>query len=342
MLTQLLPGPASSQTGFFIGTLRAGLAGGFAAWLGFTLPSAVLMVLFAAGVRRFNGPLFEAALHGLQLAAIAVVADAVLRMARVLCPDLPRAAMALLATLLVWAASGSLAQILAILLGAVLGALFLPPPHAANRNSDLPVTRGQAMACFALFAVLFAALELAPERFTDVRLPRAFYQTGSLVFGGGHVVLPLLDQAVVRPGWVDPKDFLAGYGAAQAIPGPLFSFAGYLGFVAKIRPNGVLGAVLCIIALFLPGLLLGAAAAPFWLAVRKHDRARSMLAGVNAAVVGLLLVALVRAATSGIYQGASGYAITALAFAALLSRRVSPVVVVLTSSALAMAMAVIR
>lgn len=329
-LTQLLPGPSSSQTGFLIGLARGGIAGGIAAWLGFTLPSAVIMVLFAAGVRRAHGPFIEGALHGLQVAAIAVVASAVLAMFRRLCPDWPRALFAAGAAALVLLRGGSAIQIAVILAGALLGwAVLRIPPPAKDDENPLLVSHATASAAFALFAAVFVILEFA---LPGAPLLRAFYRTGSLVFGGGHVVLPLLDQAVVRPGWVNAGDFLAGYGAAQTIPGPLFTFAAYLGYVSRVAPNGLTGAVLCLIAIFLPGLLLAIAAAPFWQWLRARSGARAAIAGVNAAVVGLLGSALVHAGLSGAMRTWFDAIFAAAGFLVLSRTRVSPVIVVLATA----------
>lgn len=326
-LTQLLPGPSSSQTGFLIGIARGGILGGIAAWLGFTLPSAVIMVLFAAGVRRAHGPLIEGALHGLQVAAIAVVASAVLAMFRRLCPDWPRALIASIAAALVLFLGGSAIQIAVILGGAILGwAVLRIPPADREEENPLPVSHAAAAAALMLFAALFVALEFA---LPGAPLLRAFYRTGALVFGGGHVVLPLLDQAVVRPGWVNANDFLAGYGAAQTIPGPLFTFAAYLGYVSRVPPHGLAGAVLCLLAIFLPGLLLAIAAAPFWRWLRARNGARAAIAGVNAAVVGLLASALAHAGLSGAVRTWLDILFAAAGFLALARTRISPVAVVL-------------
>ncbi len=338
-LTQLLPGPSSSQTGFLIGLGRGGLLGGVAAWLGFTLPSAVLMTLFAAGVKHAHGPAADGALRGLGIAAVAVVANAVMGMFLALCPDWPRRALALAAAVFVFLNSGGLAQIAALLVGAVVGWGVIRSKARVDANDNpLPVSRVTAAVCLILFGVIFASLEIAAQSGSpNVRLLDAFYRTGSLVFGGGHVVLPLLNEAVVRPGWVTPADFLAGYGAAQTIPGPLFTFAAYLGFTSLTPLHGVGGAVLCLLCIFLPGLLLAAAAAPFWSWLRRHEAVQFALSGVNAVVVGLLLSALFHAAlqvmTSGGVQNAVAVVLALIGFVALWKTRVSPVIVVLATAA---------
>jgi chromate transporter len=335
-LTQLLPGPSSSQTGFLIGIARGGLSGGAAAWLGFTLPSAILMTLFAAGVKHAHGPLADSALRGLAIAAVAVVANAVVSMFRSLCPDWPRRIVAGAAALVLSINGGGLVEVGALLAGALAGWLWIrSSPRLSADDDPLPVSRVAAAGCLALFAALFAGLEIAARisRSANVQLLEAFYRTGSLVFGGGHVVLPLLNEAVVRPGWVNAGDFLAGYGAAQTIPGPLFTFAAYLGFAARTNLHGIPGAVLCLLCIFLPGLLLAAAAAPFWNWLRRHKSAQFAVSGVNAVVVGLLFSALFHAAFSqtggAAIRGVVDITLVLSGFLALLMTRVSPVIVVL-------------
>ena len=280
-LCQFLPGPASSQTGFALGLLRAGYAGALAAWAGFTLPSAALLVAFAYGAGRIAGSAVGAGLlHGLKLVAVAVVAQAVWGMARTLCPDRPRAAIGTLAAVLLLLHPGPAAQVGAILAGGVAG-LFLDARGAdPGQPVRLPVGRGMGVACLALYAALLVA-PLPP-------FAGAIYRAGALVFGGGHVVLPLLRDAVVTPGFVPEGAFLAGYGAAQAVPGPLFTFAAYLGAIE----GGVAGAAVALAAIFLPGMLALLGTLPFWAALRAHPRARAAMGGINAAVVGLLGAAL--------------------------------------------------
>jgi chromate transporter len=325
-LTQLLPGPSSSQTSFLIGLARRGIPGGLAAWLGFTLPSAILMVVFAVGVRHVHGRAAEGALHGLQVAAVAVIANAVLSMFRRLCPDLIRAFIAFAAAAFVLYSAGSVSQIAVVLAGAAIGSFVVPEASIQGVDNELLVVSYRTAAiALVLFVLMFAAAEFQP-------LLLAFYRTGSLVFGGGHIVLPLLEQAVVRPGWVSESDFLAGYGAVQALPGPMFTFAAYLGYVSRISPNGMAGALLCLIAIFLPGLLLAVVAAPFWQRLRRLKRARSLIAGVNAAVVGLLISALVHAGLSGALRTYVDAAFGITGLVVLARTRVSPVVVVLSIS----------
>ena len=295
-LCQFLPGPASSQAGFSLGVLRGnGLLGGLAAWFAFTMPSAVIMFAFAMGAASFTGPVAEGFLHGLKLVAVAVVAQAIWGMACSLTPDRPRAAIALAAVAVVVTFAGSIAQIAAIALGACAG-LWLcrgeAPPVSGHLN--FPVTRlsgGIALLLFAALLLLTPVLAAASGSHT-IAMFDAFYRSGALVFGGGHVVLPLLQAQVVNPGWVSNETFLAGYGLAQAVPGPLFTFAAYLGAVMNSPPNGLAGAAIALVALLLPGMLLVYGMLPFWDAMRARPAAQAALRGTNAAVVGILGAAL--------------------------------------------------
>jgi chromate transporter len=293
-LCQFLPGPASSQVGFSIGLTRGGLRGGLGAWLGFTLPSALLMIAFAHGVTRFGGILESGWLHGLKIAAVAVVAQAVWGMAASLCPDRGRATLALVAAAAVLARPTALVQVLVILAGGVAGYLF-------HRDKGLPLaeglpsgSRGRALVHLFLFFALLAGLPViaAVDRSHLAAVVDGFYRAGALVFGGGHVVLPLLQAATVPQGWLSNDAFLAGYGAAQAVPGPLFTFAAYLGAVMEPGPNGWIGGLIALVAIFLPSLLLVLGVLPFWEAIRVRPAAQSALKGTNAAVVGILLAAL--------------------------------------------------
>ncbi|MGK9171398.1 chromate efflux transporter [Inquilinus limosus] len=295
-LCQFLPGPASSQVGFALGILRGrGLLGGLAAWCAFTLPSAALLCAFALGAAAFTGPVAEGVLHGLKLVAVAVVAQAVWGMARNLTPDRERAAIALAAVAVAVFAGGSFGQIGAIALGAGLGLRLCrrDGPAPVGRLS-FPVSRRGGAAALLLFAAIFLAAPglAAATGSQGLALFDAFYRSGALVFGGGHVVLPLLQAEVVPPGWVTNEDFLAGYGLAQAVPGPLFTFAAYLGAVMGPAPNGLAGAAIALVAIFLPGLLLVYGTLPFWDALRLRPTAQSAMRGANAAVVGILGAAL--------------------------------------------------
>jgi len=339
-LCQFLPGPASSQVGIAIGLSRAGYAGALAAWTGFTLPSAIALVLFAYGVGALGDVSHAGWLHGLKVVAVAVVAQAVLGMMRSLAPDRERATMAALAAMIVLALPTAWGQIGAILLGGIAGAVWLHP-GAPRDHAVLPlkVSRKTGAVMLALFFALLIGLPLlaAANRSQGLRLFDAFYRAGSLVFGGGHVVLPLLQAAVVPPGWVTNDAFLAGYGAAQAVPGPLFTFAAYLGAAMGPRPNGWAGAAICLLAVFLPSFLLVIGALPFWEALRRRAVAQAALRGVNAAVVGLLLAALYHPVwTSGITDAAD-FAFAVGAFLLLFMWQVPPwLVVVLCAAASAL------
>jgi chromate transporter len=311
-LCQALPGPASSQAGFLIGLQRAGWRGALAAWAGFTLPSALLLYAGAALAARVQGPLALAALHGLKLLALAVVAQAVWSMAPRLCPDRRTVALALAALLLSLTLGGVKAHIGACALGAALGATWRKPGGAPRAGPALAVHPRHAWLALALFAALLGGLPLLAWRFpgSPAALAETFYRAGALVFGGGHVVLPLLRDALVPAGWLSDDVFLAGYGLAQAVPGPLFALAAYLGAVNACVTPPALGAAIALVALFLPGLLLAIAGAALWGRFARHARARGALAGVNAAVVGILLWA-------GAVRGGTDAAIALAGFVAL-------------------------
>jgi len=334
-LCQFLPGPASSQVGFSIGLMRAGYLGAAAAWIGFTLPSAILLVLFAYGAGSLHGAIGIGLLHGLKFVAVAIVAQAVWGMARTLCPDRERVSIATIAALIILFSGTSLAQIGAIAFGAVTG-LWLcrngqpsEPGHAV-----VPVSRKMGMAALIIFFVLLAGLPLLRNlgAGSSAALFDAFYRSGALVFGGGHVVLPLLREAFVAPGWVSDDAFLAGYGAAQAVPGPLFTFSAYLGFVMQPEPNGLPGAGLALIAIFLPGILMTAGSLPFWDLLRTRASFQSAIRGVNAAVVGLLLAAFYNPVwTSAIFKPVD-FGLALLSFGLLAFWKLPPwLVVVLTA-----------
>jgi chromate transporter len=331
-LCQFLPGPASSQVGIAVGLSRAGYPGALAAWLGFTLPSAVAMVLFAYGVSVVGDAAGSGWLHGLKVAAVAVVAQAVLGMARALAPDRERATLAVAAAAIVLAFPSAAGQIGAILLGAIAGITLLRG-DATTGHASLPlaVSRSVAAGALVVFFVLLIGLPLASSvvQSQSLALFDAFYRAGSLVFGGGHVVLPLLQAEVVPRGWVSNDAFLAGYGAAQAVPGPLFTFAAYLGAVMGPPPNGWVGALLCLVAVFLPSFLLVIGALPFWEDLRSRPAAQAALKGVNAAVVGLLLAALYHPVwTAGITRAAD-FALAAAAFLLLFMWKTPPWLVVI-------------
>jgi len=295
-LCQFLPGPASSQVAFALGLIRGrGIPGGLTASFAFTAPSALILFILALGIGLSHGPLTDALLHGLKLVAVAVVAQAVWGMAKNLTPDRPRGAIALLAVAITTLSGGGFGQILAIALGAALG-LFFCPGTAARPQSDLHVaiSRQHGFIAFALFGALLLLPPLLSWVFDAqaLRLFDGFYRSGALVFGGGHVVLPLLQAEVVAPGWVSGDTFLTGYGLAQAVPGPLFTLATYLGAVMIPAPHGLTGAVIATVAIFLPGLLLVYGMLPFWMDIRARPGAQAAMSGTNAAVAGLLGAAL--------------------------------------------------
>jgi chromate transporter len=329
-LCQFLPGPASSEVGIGIGLTRAGLAGAVAAWTGFTLPSAIALILFALGVERF-GSLDAAWLHGLKIAAVAVVAQAVWGMAATMATGKTRATLAVAAAAIVLAVPTTAGQLGAIALGAVAGVVLLRTERAPSPSTLGPsVQHGFAIACLVVFFALLAGLPLLAAAFPGQALAvfNAFYRAGSLVFGGGHVVLPLLQAAVVPPGWVTNDAFLAGYGAAQAVPGPLFTFAAYLGAAMGPQPNGWAGAAICLVAIFLPSFLLVIGVLPFWQALRGKPFAQSALAGVNAAVVGLLLAALYNPVWLAAIMGPLDFAVALTAFLLLAVWKTPPWAVV--------------
>ena len=343
-LCQFLPGPASSQVGFSVGLMRSGYLGAAAAWTGFTLPSAILLVLFAYGAGNLHGAIGEGLLHGLKLVAVAIVAQAVWGMARTLCPDRERASIAAIAALIILFSSTSIAQIGAIVFGALAG-LWLcrngppsEPGHVGSNHVVVPVSRRVGTAALIVFFVLLAGLPLLRNlgAGSGPALFDAFYRSGALVFGGGHVVLPLLREEFVTPGWVSDDAFLAGYGAAQAVPGPLFTFAAYLGAVANPPPHGVpgavLGALLGLAGIFLPGILVLLGTLPFWDALRKKSGAQAMMRGVNAAVVGLLGAALYNPVWTSSVRAPGDFAVALTGFVLLTVWRAPPLAVVIVSA----------
>ncbi|WP_342711025.1 chromate efflux transporter [Bradyrhizobium sp. B124] len=330
-LCQFLPGPASSQVGFSLGLMRAGYLGALAAWTGFTLPSAIALVLFAFGAGGLSGPAGAGLVHGLKLVAVAIVAQAVWGMARSLCPDRARASIATVAALVILASSSSIAQIGAIVLGAIAGLWFCQAAQAADgvTHIAMPVSRRVGLCALILFLALLVGLPLLARAWPGLGLFEAFYRSGALVFGGGHVVLPLLRETVVTPGWIGDDAFLTGYGAAQAVPGPLFTFAAYLGAVI----GGVPGAITGLLGIFLPGLLILLAALPFWDGFRKRPAAQAMMRGVNAAVVGILGAALYDPVWTSSVHRPLDFGIALSGFVLLTAWRAPPLVVVVLSAA---------
>ncbi|MEX2615924.1 MAG: chromate efflux transporter [Alphaproteobacteria bacterium] len=334
-LCQFLPGPASSQVGIGIGLSKAGLLGALAAWFAFTTPSALALMAFGYGVVAFEDVIGSGAIHGLKVVAVAVVAQAVWAMARNLCPDAQRVTIAVLAAIGVLAAPNPFAQVGVIALGGIVGLAFLRADARTDHVSlGTEVNRGLAIAALVVFFAALIALPLLAAAYPSqtLALVDSFYRSGSLVFGGGHVVLPLLQSEVVPPGWVSNDAFLAGYGAAQAVPGPLFTFAAYLGTVMSSQPNGAMGALVCILAIFAPSFLLVIGALPFWDWLRRFGAMQNALLGINAAVVGLLLAALYNPVwTSGILS-ATDFALAMAAFTLLVFWKVPPWLVVILSA----------
>ncbi|MFP3505289.1 chromate efflux transporter [Burkholderia sp. SIMBA_062] len=336
-LCQFLPGPASSQVGMAIGLARAGYAGMFAAWLGFTLPSALLMMLFALGVHATGMPVAAGALHGLRIVSVAVIAQAVWGMARTLCPDARRVTLMAIAASIALLVPAAWLQVAVIGAAGIAGLVLLPQPErGAHDPLPLHVSHRAGLLWLALFAALIVVLPFAARAFhsNTLAVVDAFFRTGALVFGGGHVVLPLLQAAVVAPGWVGDSAFLAGYGVAQAVPGPLFTFSAFLGASLRDAPNGWLGGTIALVSIFAPSFLLVAGTAPFWERLRRSTRMQAALAGVNAAVVGLLLAALYHPVWSDTIASPGDFAAALVAFVALVFWRVPPWAVVIASAAL--------
>jgi chromate transporter len=331
-LCQFLPGPASSQLGFSLGLLRAGWPGAIAAFLAFTLPSAVLLFLFAAVLPFLSGPAGEAAIHGLKLVAVAVVAQGVLGMTRQLCPDATRATIAAVAAVVILMSGQAWTQLLVVALGVFAGlALCKGAQPVAGGALELRYGTLVGWILLAVFAALLAGLPLIAAYGQLVAIAEAFYRAGALVFGGGHVVLPLLEETVVKPGWVTPDEFLAGYGAAQAVPGPMFSLAAYLGARLADGAGGLVGASVALVAIFLPGFLLVAGVLPLWRTVAGHPLAARAIAGVNAAVVGLLGAALYDPVWTSAIRGPADVAIAIVGFVLLVAWRASALLIVLWS-----------
>ena len=334
-LCQFLPGPASSQVSISIGIARAGLPGGFAAWLGFTLPSALALIAFAFGIGVFANAADAGWLQGLKVVAVAVVAQAVWGMARSLCPDRERATLAILASIVTLAWPTAIGQLSSIAIAGIVGSIIFPgTPSASISHIRFPVKKRTGIIAWIIFFSLLIGLPLLRQITTSHALEvfDSFFRVGSLVFGGGHVVLPLLQTEVVGPGWVTNEQFVAGYGAAQAVPGPLFTFAAYLGAVMGTEPNGWTGALLTLVAIFLPSFLLVIGALPFWDLLRSTPVFQSALKGVNAAVVGLLLTALYTPVWTSAIHSPADFGLGLVAVALLIFWKCPPwLVVILTA-----------
>ena len=326
-LCQFLPGPASSQVGYAIGWLRAGVRGAFAAWIAFTLPSAILMFIFAVVERSFRGAMANAVVHGLKLAALAVVAQAIIGMARTLTPDLPRIIIAAVGAALMLLIANPAMQVVLIAAGALAGMLVCRgvTPTSSTHEGRVP-TRRIGMFALSLFAALLIGLPVVAPTSDWIALANAFYRSGALVFGGGHVVLPLLRAGLV-PRWMNDTAFLSGYGAAQAVPGPLFSIGSYLGAAAK--PNApLIGAALGTVAIFLPGLLLVTGSLAFRETIIASNHAKRAIAGVNAVVVGLLIAAFYDPLWKSAVVTAFDIIVAGLALLLLVRLRAPPILVV--------------
>lgn len=338
VLCQFLPRPASSQVGIALGLSRGGIPGAVASWLGFTLPSAIALVLFGLGVTYFSGNLGSGWLHGLKVVAVAVVAQALWGMGKSLSPDKLRATVAVSAAVAVTLFPSALGQVSVIAASGLFGWVFLRNSGALPHN-QIQTTTGRATGVLMLF-VFFLLLFVLPvaagsTNSYGVKLFDSFYRAGSLVFGGGHVVLPLLQSQVVPAGWISNDAFLAGYGAAQAVPGPLFTFAAYLGAVSTQAPSGWLGAGIALVAIFLPAFLLITGILPFWEVLRRYEAMQRAMLGINAAVVGLLLSAFYNPVWTSAIRNTADFSLAAIAFLLLAFWKCPPWLVVILAAAVA-------
>ena len=333
-LCQFLPGPASSQVGIALGLSRFGYAGALAAWAGFTLPSAIILIMFALGIARYGDAIPSGVLHGLKVAAVAVVAQAVWGMARNLCPDGLRVTLMAITACVVLLAPSAWGQVGMIAAAGIAGLLlFKPAPDSGHDPLPITVSHRAGVIGLTLFFALLAGLPILAELMPSqtVAMVDAFFRAGSLVFGGGHVVLPLLQAEVVPTGWVSNETFLAGYGAAQAAPGPLFTFAAFLGAAMNHAPSGWLGGLIGLLAIFAPSFLLVVGVLPFWERLRRNVRTQAALLGVNAAVVGLLLAALYQPVWTSAIYGPQDFALALVALVALMFWKLPPWLVVIGS-----------
>lgn len=316
-LCQFLPGPASSQVGLVLGFSRSGYSGAFAAWFGFTLPSVIILVLFAMGISNYSNHIHLSWLHGLKIAAVAVVAQAIWSMSVRLCPDKIRATFAIVAAIFASLFSSAIVSIVIIILGGIFGWLLL---KKSEQLPHVPFTTKATKTIGAILLLLYFIILISTPIMVSfsnghaVKQFDSFFRAGSLVFGGGHVVLPLLKNEIVSTGWVTKEAFMAGYGAVQAIPGPLFTFAAYLGAVSKIYPSGVLGASICLIAAFMPSFLLVGGVLPFWEQFRKNDNMKFAIRGINATVVGLLLSAFYNPVWTSAIFNSKDFSVAIVAF----------------------------
>lgn len=334
-LCQFLPGPASSQVGIALGLSRGGIPGAIASWLGFTLPSAILLVLFGLGLSFVGGNLGSGWLHGLKIVAVAVVAQALWGMGKNLSPDKIRATISICAAAIVSLIPSSIGQVGAIIASGIFGWAFLKIsstlPHSFIQTTTSRVTGMALLLVFALLLLLLPVVAIGSGSHT-VKLFDSFYRSGSLVFGGGHVVLPLLQSQVVPSGWVSNDVFLAGYGAAQAVPGPLFTFAAYLGAVSTQAPSGWVGAGIALAAIFLPSFLLVIGILPFWEQLRRYGAMQRAMLGINAAVVGILLAAFYNPVWTSAIQSSADFCLASIAFLCLVLWKAPPWLVVLIAA----------
>ena len=333
-LCQFLPGPTSSQVGLGVGLARGGLLGALVAWIGFTMPSAISLILFGYGVIAYQDVINPGALHGLKVVAVAVVAQAVWVMARNLCPDAKRATIAIASACFVVASPTAFSQVGVIVTGGLAGLLFLRSKQPAKVNPlGIRVNHNLAIASLLLFFVGLIGLPILATAYDShlLALIESFYSSGSLVFGGGHVVLPLLQYEVVPPGWIPNDMFLAGYGAAQAVPGPLFAFAAYLGTVLEMELNGWIGGLICLIAIFVPSFLLVIGVLPFWDSLRQASNMQTALLRINAAVVGLLLAALYQPVWISAILSPLDFCLALIAYLLLVFWKIPPWLVVIFS-----------
>lgn len=342
-ICQFLPGPASSQLGFSLGLARAGWLGALAAFIAFTLPSALLLIGFASLLPTLSGHVGEAVIHGLKIVAFGVVADAVLGMSKKLCPDIQRATIAILSAAVLLIIGNAWIQLLVVIGGAVAG-MYLCKGGATQTVSQIPIHYGRKLGgiLLLLFFGLLVGLPLfATPNASLISMAEVFYRAGALVFGGGHVVLPLLEDSVVSSGWITSETFLAGYGASQAIPGPIFAFSAYLGAVTPTGHNEWFGASVALLFIFLPGFLLVGGVLPFWRAISHNTTVTNAVAGVNAAVVGLLAAALYDPIYTSAIQSTADFAIGMIAFAMLAVWRLSAIAVVIWSVTASIAIALL-
>lgn len=334
-LCQFLPGPASSQVGMAIGLNRAGIAGAIVAWIGFTIPSAIILILFGLGVTHLNLNAHQGWLHGLKVVAVSVVAQAVYNMGKNLCPDKERISIAIISSVIVLFFTSAFIQVLVLVLAGIFGAYFFKEskelPHIPMKSASSKRTGAIFLTIF-LVILIFLPILRSVFHNQAINLFDSFYRVGSLVFGGGHVVLPLIQSEVVPTGWISKDLFMAGYGLAQAIPGPLFAFSAYVGAVSNFYPNGWLGGMLCLVAAFLPAFLLIVGILPFWERLRSFPRIRQSMLGINASVVGILLAALYHPVWTSAVFSVKDFALASVGFLLLERWKLSSWIVVLLTA----------